>query len=53
MCAELAHQHAVDDLHKNTEHWSNQEVDHSMFPSMAFRVDLCTDTDTHIRQFPL
>lgn len=31
MCAELAHQHALDDLHKNTEHWANQEVDQGMF----------------------
>ncbi|KAJ5349970.1 hypothetical protein N7541_007697 [Penicillium brevicompactum] len=33
MCSELAHQHALDDLHKNTEHWSNQEVDQRGFLS--------------------
>ncbi|KAJ5874629.1 uncharacterized protein N7529_003059 [Penicillium soppii] len=33
MCSELAHQHALDDLHKHTEHWSHQEVDHNIFLS--------------------
>ncbi|KAJ5533935.1 hypothetical protein N7527_000189 [Penicillium freii] len=38
MCSELAHQHAVESVHKNTERRSSQEVDHSSFLS-----DLSTD----------
>lgn len=48
MCSELAHQHALDDLHKNTEHWSNQDVDHSM-SSRSNQVH----TLTHNRKFPI
>ncbi|KOS46484.1 hypothetical protein ACN38_g2565 [Penicillium nordicum] len=38
MCSELAHQHAVQGLHENTERRSSQEVDHNSFLS-----DLSTD----------
>ncbi|KXG50173.1 uncharacterized protein PGRI_061400 [Penicillium griseofulvum] len=38
MCQELAHQHAMNDLHKHTERRSSQEVDHNSFLS-----DLSTD----------
>ncbi|CAI7569887.1 unnamed protein product [Penicillium glandicola] len=38
MCSELAHQHATEDLHRNTERRSSQEVDHNSFLS-----DLSTD----------
>lgn len=29
MCSELAHQHALESVHKSTERRSSQEVDHS------------------------
>ncbi|OQE26149.1 hypothetical protein PENFLA_c007G10489 [Penicillium flavigenum] len=38
MCAELAHQHALESVHKNTEHRSSQDVDHTSFLS-----DISTD----------
>ncbi|KAJ5927099.1 hypothetical protein N7516_008872 [Penicillium verrucosum] len=38
MCSELAHKHAVQGLHENTERRSSQEVDHNSFLS-----DLSTD----------
>ncbi|KAJ5199352.1 hypothetical protein N7491_000092 [Penicillium cf. griseofulvum] len=38
MCAELAHQHATNDLHQHTERRSSQEIDHNSFLS-----DLSTD----------
>ncbi|KAJ5145931.1 uncharacterized protein N7515_000495 [Penicillium bovifimosum] len=31
MCSELAHQHAIEGLHQNTEHWTQKEVDHRDF----------------------
>jgi hypothetical protein len=46
MCSELAHQHALDDLHKHTEHWSHQEVDHSTFPVIGVGLDLYTHAYT-------
>ncbi|KAJ5463178.1 hypothetical protein N7475_008122 [Penicillium sp. IBT 31633x] len=33
MCSEFAHQHAMEDLHKNTEHWTHKEADHNIFLS--------------------
>ncbi|KAJ5794764.1 hypothetical protein N7457_001363 [Penicillium paradoxum] len=38
MCSELAHQHAIEGLHQNTEHWTQRQVDHNSFLS-----DLSTD----------
>ncbi|CAP80331.1 hypothetical protein E8E15_008646 [Penicillium rubens] len=37
-CAELAHQHALEGVHKSTERRSSQEVDHTSFLS-----DISTD----------
>ncbi|CAG8072926.1 unnamed protein product [Penicillium nalgiovense] len=38
MCSELAHQHALESVHKSTERRSSQEVDHTSFLS-----DISTD----------